>query len=120
MMNITCQPEKASQKPKFKRFLAFLMSLLVFLGAFGLFKPENVLADTTININPVSSDFGNPSENNNICFNGNAGLFICYPMRYSGYLLYNTSDYNKLFGYIRMTELSAIYIQSNSYWYFWE
>ena len=119
-MNITYQPEKASQKPKFKRFLAFLMSLLVFLGAFGLFKPENVLADTTININPVSSDFGNPSENYNICFNGNFGgvLYICSPMLYAGHLLYNTSDYNKVFGYIRMTELSAIYIQSNSYWYF--
>lgn len=93
------------------------MSLLVFLGAFGLFKPENVLADTTININPVSSDFGNPSENYNICFSGYGLLYVC--PRYSvGYLLYNTSDYNKVFGYIRMTELSAIYIQSNSYWYF--
>jgi hypothetical protein len=44
MMNITYQPEKASQRPKFKRFLAFLMSLLVFLGAFGLFKPETAKA----------------------------------------------------------------------------
>jgi len=104
MMNITCQPEKASQKPKFKRFLAFLMSLLVFLGAFGLFKPENVLADTSIQILPVAPDLGNPTSSENMSYiNGVLQVTGGNPYFDNGNLYWDikSGDYNHGIGFIK-------------------
>jgi hypothetical protein len=106
MMNITCQPEKAFQKPKFKRFLGFLMSLLVFLGAFGLFKPENVLADTSIQISPVAPDLGNPTSTDGSLSYSNGAITG------SGNLYWDikSGDYNHGIGFIKCNLGSSCFL----------